>query len=641
MGTRRRPGGWWCSGLCVHEYRSKPFIVWVDYTAVTVRVTDFNGRPLAGAFVQLWDKASGKLAAWHYTAATEWNALPLDVAGMIAWHGLDPATDTVKIPFQTKPRTFGGAGFTGVMNVTVGPVEFDTNGDDRIDVSLPHRGVPDFPDTSYITYIARAFWLSTAEPTTIEGGKVTLKPVWPYLPNIAPKVYDSEEDEVTWKLLLPRYVAGAAFRPGMALYYPQVLNIPSAAAPTGALVKEHRDVFAHVFNLEMNLRYEGKPLAEILKKIGREEFVVRFIKAYDEVKFLRNDTIKIEELPRGTYTVIVEFKGKEVARRTIDLSTVNVGTVTADIPLAMRDVSFQVVDVHGRPLTGVTVAITPGYYADASPADIGGVLTIRGIVTTELYDFTVKFASKDYEKEASIIVRDTPDGLAERAKIGRPLELPVGDVVITVVDREGKPVGSAKITVGKVTVQTDSDGKALLERVPLETEGRGIEYEIKVERDGLTITEKVTFSRSKTTHTIIAALFSLKVRVVGAAGQGLPFAKVTIFRGPAEIGTFTTDVGGFLEVPNLPLADYKAIAEYKGFRGEATATRDDLTAGRAVEISLPPYIEIAGVPFTFSAFLGLIIGLIILVIVLVIISSEYIRWRGRRLGIYPPPPPKK
>jgi hypothetical protein len=52
-------------------------------------------------------------------------------------------------------------------------------------------------------------------------------------------------------------------------------------------------------------------------------------------------------------------------------------------------------------------------------------------------------------------------------------------------------------------------------------------------------------------------------------------------------------------------------------------------------------MEIAGVPFTFSAFLGLIIGLIILVIVLVIISSEYIRWRGRRLGIYPPPPPKK
>jgi len=71
--------------------------------------------------------------------------LPLDVAGLIAWHGLDNRTDTVKIPFQNKSRTFGGAGFTGVMNVTVGPVEFDTNGDDRIDVSLPHRGVPGLP----------------------------------------------------------------------------------------------------------------------------------------------------------------------------------------------------------------------------------------------------------------------------------------------------------------------------------------------------------------------------------------------------------------------------------------------------------------------------------------------------------------
>jgi len=218
----REEGGWWCSGLCVHEYRSKPFIVWVDYTAVTVRVTDFNGRPLAGAFVQLWDKASGKLAAWHYTAATEWNALPLDVAGMIAWHGLDPATDTVKIPFQTKPRTFGGAGFTGVMNVTLGPVAFDTNNDDRVDFNLAHRGIPGYADTSYITYIARAFWLATDKtPTTATGALVA---VWPYMPDKAQKVYDSEEDEVTWKLLLPRHVAGAAYRPGMAAYYPQVLD---------------------------------------------------------------------------------------------------------------------------------------------------------------------------------------------------------------------------------------------------------------------------------------------------------------------------------------------------------------------------------------------------------------------------------
>ncbi|RLE68857.1 MAG: hypothetical protein DRJ43_04880, partial [Thermoprotei archaeon] len=117
----RPDGKYQCTGLCVHDYRSKPFVVWVDYTAVIVRVTDFNGRPLEAAFVYLVDKATGKIAAWHYTAGVEWEATPIDLAAFDVWHGLDVATDTVKIPFQSKARTFGGAGFTGVMNVTVGP----------------------------------------------------------------------------------------------------------------------------------------------------------------------------------------------------------------------------------------------------------------------------------------------------------------------------------------------------------------------------------------------------------------------------------------------------------------------------------------------------------------------------------------
>jgi len=41
---------------------------------------------------------------------------------------------------------------------------------------------------------------------------------------------------------------------------------------------------------------------------------------------------------------------------------------------------------------------------------------------------------------------------------------------------------------------------------------------------------------------------------------------------------------------------------------------------------------------TFATLLALIIGLILLVIVVIV--SEYIRWRGRRLGIYPAPPKK-
>jgi DMSO/TMAO reductase YedYZ heme-binding membrane subunit len=41
-----------------------------------------------------------------------------------------------------------------------------------------------------------------------------------------------------------------------------------------------------------------------------------------------------------------------------------------------------------------------------------------------------------------------------------------------------------------------------------------------------------------------------------------------------------------------------------------------------------------------ATLLALAIGIILLVIVLAIIISEYRWWRGRRLGVYAPPPPK-
>ncbi|MEM2383557.1 MAG: hypothetical protein QW521_05290, partial [Desulfurococcaceae archaeon] len=491
----RDEGGWWCAGLCVHDYRSKPFIVWVDYTAVTVRVTDYNGRPLAGAFVQLWDKASGKLAAWHYTANETWRARPIDVAGLIAWHGLDPATDTVKIPFQTEPRMFGGAGFSGVMNVTLGPVEFDTNNDDRIDVRLPCRGVPECPvsgaSSSFITYIARAFWLPTADDPSKAPESITLIPVWPFMHEEvkgvdirAQKVYDSEEDEITWKLLLPRFIAGGAFRPGMAPYYPQVLN-SMLYDVTGSLVKEHRDAFATVFDVSMRFSYEGKTLEDIKK-----DLVITFEKVFApeqkpdqkyKLNFTNAETINIRKLPRGTYTVIAKYKGIEVARRTLDLSAVNVGTVTADIPLAMRDVSLQVVDMFGRPLPDAKVSISPEKFAGYS--NIGGIITIRAIVTTQTYEFTVSWTSGTYGKEASVIIADTPDGLAAR----KTIELPVGDVAVSVVDRKGEPIAGAVVKFGPVEKTTDADGKAYFEQVPLEAAGKGISYDVSVVREGYTV----------------------------------------------------------------------------------------------------------------------------------------------------------
>jgi len=302
----------------------------------------------------------------------------------------------------------------------------------------------------------------------------------------------------------------------------------------------------------------------------------------------------------------------------------------------MTDVSFQVVDMLGRPLPDAKVSVAPDTYGGFS--NVGGVITIRAIVTTQVYEFKISWASPVYKTEASATIADTPEGLAAR----KTIELPVGDVTVSVVDLKGEPIAGAEVSFGGVSKTTDADGKAFFEQVPLEKEGAGISYDIVVKREGYTaFTGAETVSRSKTSITVIGELFTLRVRVIGAAGQGLPFAKVVVKRAGAEIGTYTTDEGGFLELDKMALSDYDVEAEWKGFRGSATVTKDDLKAGRAVEISLPPYTEIAGVPLTFATFLALIIGLVLLVIVLVVILSEYVRWRGRRLGIYPPPPPKK
>ncbi|RLE61974.1 MAG: hypothetical protein DRJ47_11415, partial [Thermoprotei archaeon] len=223
-----------CSGLCVLNGRSKPYLITVNYTAVTVSVKDFNGRPLEGAFVELIDKATGRIAAWHYTAGKSWTAKPVDIITLFKTHGLvvEGGVASVKVPLRDEERTFGGAGVTGVMNVSVGPVAFDTDGDDVLDTFNLIRG-----RAMFVTYIVRVYWL----PSTDGTGKA----IWPYLPDIAQEVYDSERDQVEWKVLLPRALPNG------------VLEISSAAAPTGALVKEHADVRAAVFDALVRFTYEG------------------------------------------------------------------------------------------------------------------------------------------------------------------------------------------------------------------------------------------------------------------------------------------------------------------------------------------------------------------------------------------------
>ncbi|RLG02932.1 MAG: hypothetical protein DRN54_03720, partial [Thaumarchaeota archaeon] len=599
-------GKYRCEGLCVLDARSKPFLVMVNYTAVTVQVKDFNGRPIEGALVLLVDKATGKIAAWHYTAGTEWTAKPVDYVAL---------KDTHKLVLMDEDRSFGGEGVTGVMNVSIGPVKYDTNDDDKVDVDLSHRG---YVGGELITYIVRAFYLPAQEKADEE----VMKPVWPYLWDKAQEVYNSERDGVEWKLLLPRAL------PNGDLY------IPTDVAPTGSLVKEHADVRAAIFDAKLRFGYEGKTLtADIAKDL---KITIKAKEIDFEAEFSGKDTVSLLKLPRGTYTVEAVWKGETVARKTFDLSTVNVGTVTMDVDLSLTDVVFEVVDLAERPLaiTAEKVTVENGPYAAISVKD--NKVTVVAMVKHLTYTVSVSYSG--YDKETAATYVGIPEGL-------KALKLPVGDVVITVVDLDGKPIGGALVKLAGAEKKTDSQGTAIFQMVPLEdAAGMPITYDVTVSRE-VTVPASITTSRSTTSFTILYGLGTINVVVKGAAGQVLSGATVELYREGALYKTGVTDEKGVVVFADLPAGTYTVKVAWKNYQDEksATLTEDDIKARRpvTVEFSLPPFTEIAGVPLDFGTFVALIVGIILLVIVLAIIISEYVRWRGRRLGIYPPPPPKK
>ncbi|MEM2024617.1 MAG: carboxypeptidase-like regulatory domain-containing protein, partial [Candidatus Caldarchaeum sp.] len=129
----------------------------------------------------------------------------------------------------------------------------------------------------------------------------------------------------------------------------------------------------------------------------------------------------------------------------------------------------------------------------------------------------------------------------------------------------------------------------------------------------------------------------ITVLVKGAAGQPIQGALVELVRAGTTIATKATDASGTAVFSKVIGADYSVKATYEQFSSTASVAR----GVRSATITLDLYTVLLGVPMTFATFLALIIGLILLVIVIVVIVSEYIRWRGRRLGIYPAAPPKK
>ncbi|MEM0384741.1 MAG: carboxypeptidase-like regulatory domain-containing protein, partial [Candidatus Caldarchaeum sp.] len=585
-----------------HDNRAhRPFIKMFEFQNVSARITDFNGRALPGAFYQIIDAQTGKSAAWSY-AGPDGRIVPM------------PIRKPGGVFIQRV--TYLGQGANGeptwpVNSFAKWPIAYDS----RDDETTQETQKPDIP--LGFAYTAEAGPWPTGPGWFPFGNNPSSGPVCDWIDG--DHFYDYYDG--TWT----ETAIGDVFDIRSDT---DILEWIAACPPAGW--GRSFDVITRIFDLRVRFVYGDaqRPVdpAYVFTAPSLalpDQFTIRGQGGIFEAK----------RLARSTYDIIALWpnaQGEEVGRRTFDVSRVNVGTVEGTVVLALRDVSFTVVDRQGRPVSGARVSVSPNLMRqDDVQLRPDGVFTLLRIPDGRTYDFTVEWTSP-FGTTARAAVRESPQGLQNRGSI----TIPVDDISIKVVDFDDRPVAGADIGFGGQAVgKTDSQGVVIIGQVPLDNT-----YAVTVTKDGTQIgSDNIRFTSSRTSATLQAGIYDITVLVKGAAGQPIQGALVELVRGGTTIARVATDSSGTAVFGKVVGADYTVRAAYEAFSSSANLARGT----RSTTITLDLYTVLLGVPMTFATFLALIIGLILLIIVVVVIVSEYIRWRGRRLGIYPAAPPKK
>jgi hypothetical protein len=289
-------------------------------------------------------------------------------------------------------------------------------------------------------------------------------------------------------------------------------------------------------------------------------------------------TVNVKQVPLGYAYEVVAFwpdeRGVEVGRQTF---YVDYNKTEFTLKVTLRDVSFNVVDLKGRPIVGVRVGVAPALLrAENVIIRPDGTFTLLFIPDGIVYEFAVEWASR-YGTTARANVRETPTALHSRGSI----TVPVDDVVVQVVDLDGRPVEGATVKFAGLDIgSTDSHGVVIVGQVPLD-----YNYTVRVTKDGVDIgLDYIVFTASKTTATIQTSIYDITVLVKGAAGQPIQGALVELIKGNTTIARTKTDTGGRAVFSQVAGSDYIVKATYEQFSSTASLPKGTRNAVVTLDI---------------------------------------------------------
>ena len=377
------------------------------------------------------------------------------------------------------------------------------------------------------------------------------------------------------------------------------------------------------------LAEEGSLVVEVLRSPDPYEVKIVIEGPGGTWTFEGRSSVSLTGVTSGTYTVKVYYRGYLVATRA---AVVNRDNIALSIPIPFVDVVLRVVDLKGRELSG-------RLYAKVEPRDgysdltvSGSSIVIRRALEPVAYSVYVEWESPLYAKRASANLTEPAWSLVRRGTV----QLPVTDLTISVIDKEGKGVGGAEVRIANQVLTTGDDGRIVVQRVPVEYRGEPVSYDLEVRYMGyLVYRGSVLTSTTNYAFTFTADLRKLTVLVMGEAGQGIPNAKVSLLREGNEVGTAFTDAGGRASFEGVIPVEHFLRVEYKTLSQTLRLLPSQMT-GRPITVQLPVYVELGGVPLSTVQLYVLVGGAVIAVIAVAVSAFLLVRRRARKVRVVGP-----